>query len=1379
MSVEERLAQNHVEFQQLLDRIEEATESRDYDTAIRLAESAASQAWLKGCGIFSSARLESLLTRIGRALPDVPLTPRQTTVQRRVLTVLTTAYAVGGHTRLACRWITLDEHSHHTTVITRQEGTPLPAMIAALAEHNVTIKPLTEDTPVARALRLRQLLADTDFAVLHVHPNDALPIVALAGMASPPAVVFEDHAGHVFWLGASVSNLVVTLSDGASRITAKRRGVNPAQIGWMPIPLDFTAPTSATEIDLRARHGIPADAPLLLSCGATYKFMPIDGVSQAELLAPILRERSDVHLVQVGPAFDPPGTSLAMDFPGRVHHTGNISNPAELHAAYAACDVYLDVAPFPSNTALCEAVATGKPALKFAPRDWSECGFAIDLDAVPLPVYAARDADEYRHHLLALLDSAALRTQHAATMSSMLRACHADAYVQTLIEAHYTRAARLPLIDIDEAASSYRVELLDTLLAKLADNLQVSQTTGATSGTTLPIRMLSPDEQYRHWLAAQKLGDKLTRLVRDRLDHTASVHVLVVLADGDTPEQLDLTLQSLLRQSNPAFAITVLGDTTSPLPAGIATMHAPAGWIAASTQVAHESHAEWLLPLRAGDMLVDHALLLLADMLRSHPELACCYADEDTLGDEGPTQPIFKPDVNLDLLRSYPYTGQLMALRRLPLLEIGGLSASASALATSEFALRSIERFGLPSVGHLAELILHARRPFAHWLADPAVADGSAAIVSAHLDRLGIAHELMPTDAAGVNRVHYLCDRQPPVSIIIPTRDQLPMLNGLIDSLLAKTSYKNYELLIVDNDSREPATCAYLDGIEKLANPQLRVLRWPHPFNYSAINNFAASQARGEYLILLNNDTAVLHEDWIEALLNHAQRPEVGIVGAKLHYPDGRIQHGGVVLGLRGPADHPYIGAAMDAPGYMHRLLVDQNYTAVTAACLMIRKSVYDEVGGLDEEAFKVSYNDVDLCLKVHQAGYLAVWTPYARLMHEGSVSQKKVDTSTQTAKFERFKGEQAHIYRKWLPLLARDPAYNRNLSLAGNGFDLDHSRVLDWQPFEQTPLPHLFCIAADEQGCGHYRVIQPFRSMQREGMACGLIAPQHLYPVPMERLAPTSIVLQRQFTDGQVAVLRSYRDYSRAFKVYELDDYLPNVPLKSMHRDAMPKDLMKSLRKAVALTDRFVVSTAPLAEAFAGLHSDIRVVPNRLPVDWWGELHSQRRYGTKPRVGWAGGNSHRGDLELIVDVMRELADEVEWVIFGLCPDKLRPYVHDLRQGVPISQYPAALASLDLDLALAPLEDNIFNACKSNLRLLEYGACGYPVICSDIVCYRDQLPVTRVRNRFKEWVDAIRMHLTDLDATAKMGDALREAVHRDWMLTGDNLLTWRKAWLPD
>jgi GT2 family glycosyltransferase len=853
----------------------------------------------------------------------------------------------------------------------------------------------------------------------------------------------------------------------------------------------------------------------------------------------------------------------------------------------------------------------------------------------------------------------------------------------------------------------------------------------------------------------------------------------VVLAVAADASALQRTLDSLKALVQAPHAISVLGDTP-PQDPSVRHVPATAPMLAARlNELLAASDAAWIQWLVAGDTLDPLLPALLAEQLVRQPGLAAMYVDEDVVREGRPADPIFKPDLNLDLLRSYPYIGHALAFDRVRCLELGGVDEDPRALGAQDLLFRLIERCGLQSIGHIAEPALHAGQAFAQWLATPDVASRSSAVVSAHLERLGVPHAMEPGGAAGVNRVRYLHGAEPAVSIIVPTRDQLPMLNGLVDSLLAKTRYRNYELLIVDNDSRDPAACAYLDGIERMNHPQLRVLRWPHPFNYSAINNFAAAQARGEYLVLLNNDTAVLQEDWIEGLLNHAQRPEVGIVGAKLHYPDGRIQHAGVVLGLRGPADHPFIGEAADAPGYMHRLQVDQNYTAVTAACLMIRKAVYDEVGGLDEEAFKVSYNDVDLCLKVAQAGYLNVWTPHVRLMHEGSVSQTRVDTTAREEKLRRFEGEQQAMYRKWLPLLAHDPAYNRNLSLDGTGFQLEQNPNLPWQPFAAAQLPRLFCVPADSQGCGHYRIRQPFLAMQAEGLAEGVIARSHLKPVTMARLAPDAIVLQRQLTESQIRSMRSYRDYSGAFLVYEVDDYLPNLPLKSVHRGQIPKDLLKSMRKAVALTDRLVVSTEPLAEQLAGMHQDIRVVANRLPVDWWGALAGRRRRGARPRVGWAGGSGHRGDLELIADVVRELAGEVEWVFLGMCPEKLRPHVHEFHNGVPIEQYPARLAALDLDLALAPLEDNLFNACKSNLRLLEYGACGIPVVCSDIVCYRGPLPVTRVRNRFKDWVDAIRAHLADLDATAAMGDTLRETVRRDWMLTGANLAAWRQAWLPD
>ncbi|WP_342656774.1 glycosyltransferase [Pantoea sp. RSPAM1] len=783
---------------------------------------------------------------------------------------------------------------------------------------------------------------------------------------------------------------------------------------------------------------------------------------------------------------------------------------------------------------------------------------------------------------------------------------------------------------------------------------------------------------------------------------------------------------------------------------------------------------QWVLVINAGSVLTESGLLQLTLALPSATGCSAVYADEMYQQEGDITGTSFRPDFNLDLLLSHPAEmARHWLFNRECIINLGLFDTRY--VNAWEFAgiVKLIEQYGTNSIGHLPEPLV-----ISHTFSlntDPEHLD----ILSAHLRQRGYPNGWVKNTWPGLYNLRYEHTEKPLVSIIIPTKDQLPILITCVTSLLEKTAYKNYELLIVDNNSETAEAKQWLSGLETIDPERIKVLRFPYPFNYSAMNNLASREARGEYMVLLNNDTAIIEGAWLDELLNHAQRPEVGIVGAKLLFPNNTIQHAGVLLGLRGPAEHPFIGEPADAKGYMRRLMVDQNYTAVTAACLMIRKSVYESVGGLDEDNFKVSYNDVDLCLKVREQGYLTVWTPHAIVMHEGSVSQKKVDKSTQEKKIKRFTDEQDSFYKKWLPLIANDPSYNANLSLNGSGFELEQALDMTWKPLSWKPVPTIIAMMADFTGCGQYRIIQPLKAMKAEGLVQGRLSDYMHHTAELARYAPDSIVLQRQITQESLEWQRRLGVLKNTFKIFELDDYLPNLPMKSIHRASMPKDILKSLRKALSLADRFVVSTPALANAFDGNHHDIRVAENRLPVETWAHLTSLRGQGKKTRVGWAGGSSHTGDLEMIADVVRAFADRVEWVFFGMCPPKLRPYIHEYYSGVEIKKYPEKLASLNLDLALAPVEDNLFNRCKSNLRLLEYGACGYPVICSDVECYHYDLPVTRVKNRFKDWVEAIEMHLDDPEASRRSGEALRQAIHKDWMLTGEPLRHWMKMWLPD
>jgi hypothetical protein len=564
-----------------------------------------------------------------------------------------------------------------------------------------------------------------------------------------------------------------------------------------------------------------------------------------------------------------------------------------------------------------------------------------------------------------------------------------------------------------------------------------------------------------------------------------------------------------------------------------------------------------------------------------------------------------------------------------------------------------------------------------------------------------------------------------------------------------------------------------------MGNPALRVHRLDEHAPRATAANAAYGSLRGEYFLFLDVNVGVLHAEWLEVMMQHARRPEVGVVGARMHAPDSSVDSAGVILGLGGTAHPAFRGEGATAPGYMQRLQLDQNYSAVGAECLLVRRDVFVVVDGFSDGTFPNHYHAVDLCLKAREAGFLTVWTPHARVMRDTRAIAGQ--NAFAQALRQLSENEHANLNRRWQTWMVRDPAYNRNLSILNANFSLNEQRHVAWQPFAKPVLPRAVVIPGDAFGCGHYRVRQPFASMQREGYMEGLVSERYLLPVELARAEADTVVLQRQMGPSQRDRVKEMKELSSAFRVFELDDYLTHIPVKSAHYKTMKTpDLPKNLRKALGMVDRFVVSTEPLAEQMSHLHSDIRVIKNRLPVDWWGSLTpSERRVSKKPRVGWGGGSSHRGDLELIADVIRDLADEVEWVFLGMCPEKLRPYVHDFQYGVQIELYPEKMASLNLDLALAPLEDNIFNACKSNLRLMEYGACGFPVVCSDIICYRDDLPVTRVKNRYRDWVQAIRMHLSDLDATARAGDELQAAIHRDYMLTGQHLADWAKAWLPD
>lgn len=883
------------------------------------------------------------------------------------------------------------------------------------------------------------------------------------------------------------------------------------------------------------------------------------------------------------------------------------------------------------------------------------------------------------------------------------------------------------------------------------------------------------DDLVSQWLSQRVPSAAQQTLIEARLATSpASPSFLIVVSDlNNQPEKLLATLRSLTLNPTVMTRLSVVVlSAWNDLPD--CDFGLPLQWLQATLDsrpaalnrlIEDEADSEWLMLVDAGTEFTASGLLSVTLELIGNPNHRAVYADELHRQPDGELGAVLRPDFNLDYLLSFPLALSTHWLfHHSALLAVGGFDPAFAEALEFDLILRLIEHSGLQGLGHISEPLL---------IGSPLELEQNPdeiATLQRHLHARGYVHSDILQTLPRRYHIQYGHLDQPLVSIIVPTKDHLNLVRRCVESLLEKTLYQNYEVLIVDNNSETREVLEWFAAIDAMGSDKIRVLRYPYPFNYSAINNMAAREARGEYLVLLNDDTAVLNGEWLGELLNHAMRPEVGIVGARLLYPNGTLQHAGVALGMDGPARHLFLHQPLSAHSYMQRLDVDQNYSAVTAACLMVRTSLYHELGGLNEEQFKVSYNDVDLCLKAGASGHLIVWTPHATLLHESSVSQVDLGLAAGQANVKRFIGEQEALYAKWLPIVGNDPAYNKNFALRGRDFALELNNDLTWRPLSWRPLPVVLGQPTPPWGSASYRVIKPFQAMRDTMQLDGALSPHLMSIAELARFNPDVVILQRRLDANSQEFIGDMKTYSKAFRVFDLDEF----PLQE---NASTEDLTL-LYNGLNLADRLVVSSVALADTLAELHPDIRVVEDRLPLDGWQDLVSRRRQGTKPRVGWAGGPNQVSNVQLLMDVVKTLADEVEWVFLGACPPELLPYVHEFHPEPSIELFPAVLAGLNLDLALAPAREDRYNEIRSNLLLLKYGACGVPVVCSDVRCYAGPLNVTRVKNHTADWVDAIRAHLNDPDAAQRLGDDLQRQVLSTWMLDESHLQHWLSSWLP-
>lgn len=440
---------------------------------------------------------------------------------------------------------------------------------------------------------------------------------------------------------------------------------------------------------------------------------------------------------------------------------------------------------------------------------------------------------------------------------------------------------------------------------------------------------------------------------------------------------------------------------------------------------------DWILFLDADIRLSPYLLNELLVILSHDTSVEIIYTDDDHEDtNEQRYDPDFKSDFNPDMLYSMDYIRNSFAVSNHLIRQLGGFNPTFLVNPTYDFWLRTLEA-GV-NIVHIPKVLFH----YTHIQSQDECLSDELKALEMHGLRTGKDWKISVDNVCRTHRIQWNLPKQlPKVTILIPTRDGIELLRRCVQSIIEKTSYPAYEILIIDNQSTCPDTLQYLNHLS--LQPGFEIIQYNQPFNYSAINNFAVDKAQCDIIVLLNNDIEIISQNWLTEMVSYANRSDIGCVGAMLYYPDDTIQHAGVITGLGDIAGHAHKYLRRGAKGYKKRACIVQNYSAVTAACLAVRKNIYLEVGGMDPENLPVAYNDVDFCLKVHERGYRHVWTPYTELYHYESKSRGKDDTSEKKL---RAKKEVEWMDHKWGGVLSKDPYYHPMLTKIAEQFQLRRS---------------------------------------------------------------------------------------------------------------------------------------------------------------------------------------------------------------------------------------------------------------------------------------------------------------------------------------------------
>lgn len=800
--------------------------------------------------------------------------------------------------------------------------------------------------------------------------------------------------------------------------------------------------------------------------------------------------------------------------------------------------------------------------------------------------------------------------------------------------------------------------------------------------------------------------------------------------------------------------------------------------------------ADWFIVLEAGDVLADHSLAFMAERMLTQAEKIgedetswkVIYVDEDSIEKSGKlNDPYFKPDYSQDYLLSANYISDGVFLNSDAVRDIGGLVVDdlqneCDPIYGAILRILKENNFDANVIGHVPDALYH--RYILRSLNRNA-ADMMLAVQNILGDEFVVNKGYLPNTRDVVAKIS---DENNEVLWIVKAVDNLEVMQRLINETFPAQQKLNAEkfsislqlAVFVEADDLDDDVLNFLDEADQQNNADLAFYLVREDSNVQELMDLLIEQSyqqnNQKNIFISRGDILPTAENWLFQLISHVQMPNVGLVAPRLLTTQGNIVGNALVLGSTGVATFFAQNDSFSNTGHMCRQLIVQNPSAVTFDAVLVKSQTWMQVGGLSAD-FDNDTAAIDFCLRLakNQENANVVWNPNISLIAtQGNIDRPILTDFKKNVLMER-----------WLPEMARDKFYNPNYSRE-TLFALTEQPQVSKLRLSSKPIPRIIAIPGDAMGCGHYRVLQPFNAAMDSGLIDGFVGQEIYNPFDLSIFEADTLYMQRPMNDASLKFLRNTRQFSGLKLVYELDDLVTSIPEYNLHKAEWPEpeEVARRLQSGLQDSDRIIVTTEALQDIYGKYIEDVRVVPNYIDLTKWGSLQAKRGQGSdnKPRVGWAGGISHFGDLQEIFEVVKTLADEVDWIFLGYCPDEIRPYVKEFHAGIATPDYPAKLASLNLDLAIAPLTHNDFNNCKSHLKLLEYGVLGYATIASDFGPYQGNFPVTLVQNTAKAWIDAIREHINDLNATYQRGDELKSFVLQNHILQ-DHLDEWCNAWL--